>query len=132
MFIVIPLHRESLRQIMNQGLLTHSIKIQVLEMLKNNWCHGDIKDFFDFTRFTDSTLIKKTKNKPQNILVDYDIKGGVASNFRSILADWGTAGGYSGGTPLYAGPRTYESDFKDLFSIGRMALELFLDQKGKS
>ena len=50
MFLVIPLHRESFRQMMKKGLVTHSIKIEVLEMLKtqvvkNGWPHGDIKDF---------------------------------------------------------------------------------------
>ena len=54
MFIVLPLHRESLRQMMNQGLVTQSIKIQVMEMLKkqivdNTYGHGDIKDFFGLT-----------------------------------------------------------------------------------
>ena len=51
MFIVIPLHRESLRQMMDQGLVTHSIKIEVLEMLKRQitdsfYSHGDIKEFW--------------------------------------------------------------------------------------
>ena len=78
-------------------------------------------------------MINKTKNKPDNILVDYDYKDGVVSNFKCILADFGTAGFFhKGGTPLYAGPRTYEDQAKDLFSFGRLALELFLDQKGKS
>ena len=50
MFIVLTLHRESLRQMMNQGRVNRSIKIQVLEMLKPQVCgsyanHGDIKDF---------------------------------------------------------------------------------------
>ena len=78
-----------------------------------------------------STLITKTKEKPDNILVDYDLIGGVVSNFACILADWGTAGvHHCGGTPLYAGPRTYEDNFKDLFTFGRFALELFLERKG--
>ena len=55
MFIVLPLHRESLRQMMNQGLVNHSIKIQVMEMLKKQinesiLPHGDIKDFLGFTK----------------------------------------------------------------------------------
>ena len=33
---------------------------------------------------------------------------------------------------MYAGPRTYEKSHKDLFSVGRLALELFLEQKGIS
>ena len=77
------------------------------------------------------TLITKTKEKPDNILVDYDLIGGVVSNFACILADWGTAGvHHCDGTPLYAGPRTYEDNFKDLFTFGRFALELFLERKG--
>ena len=79
------------------------------------------------------TLLQKTKNKPENILVDYEDNSGTVSNFACFLADWGTAGTeHLGGTPLYAGPRTYELEFKDLFSFGRLALELFLDRKGKS
>ena len=75
--------------------------------------------------------ISKPKTKPDNILVDYDLNEGVVSNFSSILADWGTAGGdHNGGTPLYAGPRTYEQQFKDIFTFARLALELF--EKGKS
>ena len=35
-----------------------------------------------------------------------------------------------GGTPMYAGPRTYEEDQKDLFSVGRMASEMFMDPEG--
>ena len=53
------------------------------------------------------------------------------SNFKCYLADWGTAGDYRGGTPMYAGPRTYEEMNKDLFSTVRLALELFLDRTGK-
>ena len=32
---------------------------------------------------------------------------------------------------MYAGPRTYEVDRKDLFSFGRLAMELLLKQEGK-
>ena len=111
-----------------------------MEMLKKQidgsyYPHGDIKDFFGFTKLQNLTLFqKKTKNKPENILVDYEDNSGIVSNFACSLADWGTAGnaGHYGGTPLYAGPRTYESDYKDIFSFGRLALELFLDRKGKS
>ena len=63
--------------------------------------------------------------------MDYDYNGGVVSNFRCILADWGTFGvHHPGGTPIYAGPNTYETGWKDLFSFGRLALELF--EKGRS
>ena len=65
------------------------------------------------------------------MLVDYDECAGVVSNFRCILADWGTSGTiHFGGTPMYAGPNTYDVANKDLFTFGRLALELF--EKGKS
>ena len=54
MFIVLPLHRESLRQMMQKGLVTHSIKLKVLEVVKRvivnasnenrGVAHGDIKE----------------------------------------------------------------------------------------
>ena len=49
MFIVLPLHRESLRQMMNRGRVSHLMEIQVLRMLKPkildlNIGHGDIKE----------------------------------------------------------------------------------------
>ena len=49
MFIVLNLHRESLRQMINQGRVNHSIKIEVLRMLRPVVCsgecaHGDIKE----------------------------------------------------------------------------------------
>ena len=53
MFIVLKLHRESLRQMMKQGRVSHSIKIKVLKMLRPQVCgykacHGDIKDLLVF------------------------------------------------------------------------------------
>ena len=52
MFIVLKLHRESFGQMMRKGRVNHSIKIQVLEMLKHIVCdrgnHGDIKDHYGF------------------------------------------------------------------------------------
>ena len=49
MFIIMPLFRESLRQMMDLGRVDHSVKIHVLKKLKNVACHshenhGDIKD----------------------------------------------------------------------------------------
>ena len=32
---------------------------------------------------------EKPKKKPENILVDYDYNGGIVSNFKCYLADWG-------------------------------------------
>ena len=70
------------------------------------------------------------------MLVDYDECGGTVTNFRCVLGDWGTANitsvSFFGGTPVYAGPRSFEDRLKDLFSFGRLALELFLEQQGKS
>ena len=69
MFIVLPLHRESLRQMINKGLVTHSIKIQVLKMLKPivtkdgvGHGHGDIKDFFGHLLFQNSYLLIDQKS----------------------------------------------------------------------
>lgn len=67
--------------------------------------------------------------------MDYDLNENTfeVSNFRCYLADFGAAGGpIYGGTPLYAGPRAFENSLKDLFSIGRMAMEFFLDPQGKN
>ena len=53
-----------------------------------------------------------------------------------VVADWGSAKiGYEGveffgGTPVYAGPQTFDQADKDLFSFGRIAMELFMDKKG--
>ena len=54
-----------------------------------------------------------------------------------VVADWGSAdvgyesGEFFGGTPVYAGPRTFDNYLdKDLFSFGRLAMELFMDKSG--
>ena len=53
-----------------------------------------------------------------------------------VVADWGSAGvGYGfgkfyGGTPVYAGPLTFNYHDKDLFSFGRLAMELMMDKSG--
>ena len=78
-------------------------------------------------------MFRKTEKKPENILVDYtENSSGNVSAFECHLADWGTAGDkHPGGTPMYAGPRSYEGEAKDLFSFGRLVLELFLLPQGK-
>ena len=58
-------------------------------------------------------------------------------NFNCVLGDWGTAnvhvndgimgGLFFGGTPVYAGPRSFEMSNKDIFSFCRLALELFIE-----
>ena len=55
MFIVLNLHRENLRQMMQKGRVNHSVRMQVLQMLKSQVCgefalHGDIKDFLAHTK----------------------------------------------------------------------------------
>ena len=73
MFIVSTLHRESLRQMMNQGRVGRSIKIRVLEMLKPQVCgtsrnyagnHGDIKEFWSLIieRFPNDLFPKNQRN----------------------------------------------------------------------
>ena len=62
------------------------------------------------------------------------------TNFEMVVADWGSAqigtdgGRFFGGTPVYAGPGTFAGKNycwkKDLFSFGRMAMELFMDKSG--
>ena len=53
-----------------------------------------------------------------------------------VVADWGSAwvtedgGTHMGGTPVYAGPNTYNQYNKDLFSFGRLAMELMMDKSG--
>ena len=52
MFIVLPLHKESLRKMIREGLANNDVKISVLTMLKPTVCaelksHGDIKDIFE-------------------------------------------------------------------------------------
>ena len=55
-------------------------------------------------------------------------------DFKMVVADWGSAnlggGRFFGGTPVYAGPATFLDVSKDLFSFGRMAMELFIDKSG--
>ena len=63
-------------------------------------------------------------------MVDYEFNRGSVSKFKCVLADWGTVQNH-GGTPMYAGPRTYENEYKDFFSFGRLALELLIEPKGK-
>ena len=57
-------------------------------------------------------------------------------DFKMVVADWGSSrvgdwgGEFFGGTPVYAGPQTFDQADKDLFSFGRIAMELFMDKKG--
>ena len=57
-------------------------------------------------------------------------------NFSCVLGDWGTAHtngvNFFGSTPVYGGPLTFGGGIKDLFSVSRLALELFFDQEGIS
>ena len=52
-----------------------------------------------------------------------------------VIADWGTADGlhsnHMGGTPMYASRVAFQDDHnKDLFAIGLIAMELYLDESG--
>ena len=57
-----------------------------------------------------------------------------------VVTDWGSAdvegGNFFGGTPIYAGPQTFEAfindvnPLKDIFSFGRIAIELMMDKSG--
>ena len=53
-----------------------------------------------------------------------------------VVGDWGSAfvrgvGQFFGGTPVYAGTNTFDGwPNKDLFSFGRLAMELFMDKSG--
>ena len=70
------------------------------------------------------------------------MKDGQVVNFHCELGDWGTAfvkfgsDGYLGatffgGTPVYAGPRSFQETNKDIFSFCRLALELFIEGKSR-
>ena len=70
-------------------------------------------------------------------MVDYDYNNGDVTNFKMVVADWGSAwvgedgGSFFGGTPVYAGTNTFDGwPNKDLFSFGRLAMELFMDKSG--
>ena len=80
--------------------------------------------------FNDKSLPPK---KPDNILVDYQVKNGKTVNFSFVISDWGTAGykdAFFGGTPVYASPNAFTfSDMKDIFAVSRMAMELFIPGK---
>ena len=71
--------------------------------------------------------------KPENIMASFDLVKGTVTNFVFKLADWGTAGGnraFYGGTPGYASKLMFKPVYKDFFSIGRLALDLFVDKTG--
>jgi len=79
-------------------------------------------------------------NQPENILVSYELNGDEVIDFKMVVADWGSAavakeaGSFCGGTPIYAGPEVLKTNgygiYKDLFSFGRIAMELLVDKKG--
>ena len=75
-------------------------------------------------------------DQPENILIDYDVVDNDVTNFEIVVGDWGSArigndgGLFFGGTPVYAGPRTFDLNEKDFFSFGRLAMELMLNKPG--
>ena len=119
------------------GHNNQDINLKVLAKLKSIVCsgvsHGDLK----VNSKSNSSSIEF--NQPENILVDYDYNGGNVTDFKMVVADWGSAevelkgGLFYGGTPVYAGPKSfdfYNNYDKDLFSFGRLAMELFMDKSG--
>ena len=75
-----------------------------------------------------------SSKKPDNLLVDFDLVNGRVKNFEMVIGDWGTAGGekrHFGGTPMYASRGAFQWDHNnDMFTFGRIALELYLDESG--
>ena len=67
MFIVLTLHRENLREMMDSGRLDLSMKREVLEMLKpivcSHHCHGDIKEFCSPWSFIEHNSKKNMVNE---------------------------------------------------------------------
>ena len=66
-------------------------------------------------------------------MVDYNEVDGKVTDFVFKLGDWGTAGNnrkFLGGTPGFVSKTLYEGWKRDDFSIGRLALQLFVDEKG--
>ena len=66
--------------------------------------------------------------------MSYDLVNGEVTNFDFKLADWGTAGwneAFFGGTPGYASKELFNLfGKKDFFSIGRLAMDLFVKKTG--
>ena len=83
--------------------------------------------------------------------------GNSVTNFKMVVADWGSAivariqlprivrifakdenlsENFAGGTPVYAGPQTFEevgyyiTEQIDVFAFGRLAMELMMDKSG--
>ena len=82
--------------------------------------------------------------------------GNSVTNFKMVVADWGSAivariqlprilgylkgenlsENFAGGTPVYAGPQTFEevgyyiTEQIDVFAFGRLAMELMMSKSG--
>ena len=129
---------------MRTNLVNDRIKKKVLEGLKpivvqnsNVYTHGDLKEACHFYSIIFIYMIHWHDDpfkKPENVLVDYDVVNGDVVNFEIAISDWGTAGSrekHYGGTPMYASSTAFqESQMKDLFAFGRIAMELYLDDSG--
>ena len=77
--------------------------------------------------------------------MDYEYEFETVTSFKMVVCDWGTAWfsgltarinskvtEFLGGTPGYAGPGTFdEMGPRDLFSFGRIALDIAMDKAGK-
>jgi hypothetical protein len=148
--MIMKLRKSSLREMMRTGLVTDRIKKKVLEGLKpivvkdSFDTHGDLKDadhFLIFFHFRFKTNKVTHSLKPENCLVDYsfvmDANGlNGELHFEMVVGDWGTSGYHDkhfGGTPMYASSQAFQaSQMKDIFAFGRIAMELHLDESGKT
>ena len=87
-------------------------------------------------RLLNNLILITLNDQPENIFIDYDVVGNDVTNFEMVVGDWGSArvgpdgGVFYGGTPVYAGPWTFNFRNKDIFSFGRLAMELMLDKSG--
>ena len=97
MFIVLTLHRQSLRQMIKQGRVDHSIKIKVLEMLRSHLCssgfprHGDIKDFM-VCSYLKLVVIWKTKQTAGKYFGRLRLQWGFGFKFQMRFGRLGNSG----------------------------------------
>ena len=122
--MIMKLRKSNLRQMMRTNLVNDRIKKKVLEGLKpivvqdSGLCaHGDLKEachfysiFLIYLKHWHDDLFEK----PENVLVDYDVVNDEATNFEMAIGDWGTAGEnykHFGGTPMYASSQAFQVRF---------------------
>ena len=119
MFIVLKLHRESLRQMMKQGRVSHSIKIKVLKMLRPHVCddkayHGDIKELLVFNNLESYCDLKSQRNSR---IIFWLITSSKGVRFRSSSAFWPIGGRFYIMAELQCTPgREHTKDSTKIFS----------------